>query len=128
MFRQGLRRCARPASSLRSVSMLARPRASITVSSNLATSRTVAPLRSLPSIIKSYSTEAEAAAEQTRTESNGQAATDFEDLRSLGVHDNILRSITRDMGYKTMTPVQAKTINPALKGTDMYVYRSSLFL
>lgn len=98
--------------------MLARPRASITVSSNLATSRTVAPLRSLPSIIKSYSTEAEAAAEQTRTESNGQA-TDFEDLRSLGVHDNILRSITRDMGYKTMTPVQAKTINPALKGTDI---------
>lgn len=125
MFRQGLRRCARPASSLRSVSMLARPRASITVSNNLATSRTVAPLRSLPSIIKSYSTEAEAAAEQTRAEGNGQV-TDFEDLRNLGVHENILRSITRDMGYKTMTPVQAKTINPALKGTDMYVPVASL--
>lgn len=117
MFRQGLRRCARPASSLRSVSMLARPRASIAVSSNT-TIRAITPLRTLPSIIKSYSTEAAAEAIESQP---AEEVTDFDDLEGLGVHPNILNSITKDMGYKTMTPVQAKTINPALKGTDMLV-------
>lgn len=100
--------------------MLARPRASITVASNTtnASNRSATPLRSLPSVIKSYSTES--AAEQTQSSSTVEI-TDFEDLHAIGVHPNILNAITRDMGYKTMTPVQAKTINPALKGTDMYV-------
>lgn len=45
--------------------------------------------------------------------------TRFDDLAQLNVNENLLSAITDDMGYETMTPVQAKTIVPALKGTDM---------
>lgn len=35
------------------------------------------------------------------------------------VHENVVSAITRGMGIETMTEVQSKTINEALKGTDM---------
>jgi len=43
----------------------------------------------------------------------------FGDLSTLGVHQSLIDAITLDMKYERMTPVQAKTINPALKGTDI---------
>jgi ATP-dependent RNA helicase MSS116 len=43
----------------------------------------------------------------------------FKDLKNINVNPNLLEAITKDMRYERMTPVQAKTINPALKGTDM---------
>ena len=46
--------------------------------------------------------------------------TRFENLSSLGVHENVVRSITEGMGYETMSQVQSMTIQPALAGKDMY--------
>lgn len=71
-----------------------------------------------------YSSEAAAdatakTAEELESESASSSETlAFRDIAS-PINPNLLKAITRDMGYETMTPVQAKTINPALKGTDM---------
>jgi ATP-dependent RNA helicase MSS116 len=64
-----------------------------------------------------------------RDDANIQAATDadvqapltkFQDLQDQGIiHKNIVRNMTDGMGLETMTEVQAKTINSALKGTDI---------
>ncbi|KXT16448.1 hypothetical protein AC579_1776 [Pseudocercospora musae] len=46
--------------------------------------------------------------------------TKFADLGSSGVlHNNVVRTLTEDMGLETMTEVQSKTINEALKGQDV---------
>ena len=46
--------------------------------------------------------------------------TRFDQLEKQGlVNRNIVRAITQDMGLETMTEVQTRTINQALKGTDM---------
>lgn len=47
--------------------------------------------------------------------------TRFADLAASGVHENIIRALTQDLRYETMTDVQAMSINPALSGKDMYV-------
>ncbi|EME82787.1 uncharacterized protein MYCFIDRAFT_211157 [Pseudocercospora fijiensis CIRAD86] len=59
--------------------------------------------------------------EYTDTDSDSTTPlTKFADLGSSGVlHDNVVRTLTRDMGLDTMTEVQAKTINEALKGQDV---------
>ena len=46
--------------------------------------------------------------------------TKFHELETRGlVHKNIIRTITQDMGFEAMTEVQSRTINQALKGSDM---------
>lgn len=58
---------------------------------------------------------------------NGSAAgriTRFADLTSVGVHENIVRTLTENMKYENMTDVQSMSINPALQGKDMYVGES----
>lgn len=46
--------------------------------------------------------------------------TKFQDLQDQGViHRNIVRNMTEGMGLETMTEVQSKTINSAIKGTDI---------
>lgn len=46
--------------------------------------------------------------------------TKFQDLQDQGViHRNIVRNMTERMGLETMTEVQSKTINSAIKGTDI---------
>lgn len=46
--------------------------------------------------------------------------TKFQDLQDQGViHRNVVRNMTEGMGLETMTEVQSKTINAALKGTDI---------
>ena len=62
------------------------------------------------------------AATQERTEQNNgdPVITRFDDLEARGiVHRNVVRTITGPMGLETMTEVQTKTINEALKGTDI---------
>lgn len=80
---------------------------------------------------RSYSALANATAPAGEAEhsaegaAEGAAETDglvtrFENLSSLGVHENVVRSITEGMGYETMSQVQSMTIQPALSGKDMY--------
>jgi ATP-dependent RNA helicase MSS116 len=48
--------------------------------------------------------------------------TEFQELADRGmVSDTVVRTLTRDMGLKTMTAVQSMTINETLKGIDVYV-------
>lgn len=123
MFRQGLRRCALRAASTASASMVLRSPAMGLARHQMAT--TIRPISSLKSFLpasRSYSTEAPA--EQSDVPAPSAAAAPepvslFRDLAERGVHQNLLSAIINGMGYESMTPVQAKTIVPALKGTDM---------
>lgn len=121
-----------------SASMLTRTRIALptlTRHITLPSTRSVTPLKTLPGTLRLYSTEAEAETEAqpevTETElaeesveqedaiaQPGEALL-FKDLARQGVHPNLLDAIVYDMKYDSMTPVQAKTITPALKGTDM---------
>ncbi|KAI0840912.1 DEAD-domain-containing protein [Hypoxylon sp. FL0890] len=78
------------------------------------------PLRQIA--IRLYSQESAAAHTKPEIEDLPGGIYDvnkFQDLLKLGVNERIVRAITQDMGYETMTEVQALTINPALKGTDL---------
>lgn len=120
MFRQGARRCARQASIIATPSALLRSRAVLPAIRTVAASATQSPslFRTFALSAKHYSSAAAAQAAEAPSTPNAEI-TRFEDLRSLGVHPNLLKAITEDMGYETMTPVQAKTIVSALKGTDI---------
>lgn len=86
--------------------------------------QTTTPWKGMKQVGRMYSSEAAAdatakTAEELESESASSSETlAFRDIAS-PINPNLLKAITRDMGYETMTPVQAKTINPALKGTDM---------
>lgn len=122
MFRQSLRRCVRLSGASFATPSLrtTRPVAlkSIAQSSQSA-------LRAPVSInaFRLYSSEAAAAAAEPSAETSQKAApaltTRFEDLEKLGVHRNLVDTITKGMKYETMSDVQSKTIEPALKGTDL---------
>ncbi|KAL0944374.1 dead box RNA helicase [Colletotrichum truncatum] len=121
MFRQSLRRCARLSSASFATSTLRTTRP-VVLKSIAQPSQTA--LRTPVSInaFRLYSTEAAAvASEQTAEEpkQDSGALSRFEDLRTLGVHNNLVDSITKGLKYDTMTDVQSKTIEPALKGMDM---------
>lgn len=70
-----------------------------------------------------YATDAAEApaanAEQAAETANPELITKFADLKKLGVHNNLVRSLTETLRYETMTPVQSATINAALQGKDM---------
>ncbi|KAI0848297.1 DEAD-domain-containing protein [Daldinia vernicosa] len=81
--------------------------------------RQLVPLRQIA--LRLYSQES-AAAYATQTDDSPASLyniTRFEDLSKLGVDERIIRAITVDMKYDTMTEVQSLTINPALKGVDL---------
>ena len=124
MFRHGIRRYASLAGGVASSSVLLRSRAALPIARQAlaALSRPNVPLKAVAQFSRTYSSEA-VAQESQDTEGASVAApgevVQFADLAQQGVHENLLRAITQDMGYEVMTPVQAKTINPALKGTDM---------
>ncbi|CAM1511438.1 Fc.00g089510.m01.CDS01 [Cosmosporella sp. VM-42] len=122
MFRQSLRRCANQAKSAASASLLIQSRSTLPITRRHivpSLSSRIAPLRSIASISRAYSTEATAEAPEVTSAAPSEELLRFDDLERLGVHPNLLRAITHGMNYDTMTPVQAKTINPALKGTDI---------
>ncbi|TQV98736.1 hypothetical protein V2A60_007558 [Cordyceps javanica] len=59
------------------------------------------------------------AGHQDGRKQNEEWTKQFASLADMGVNETLLRAITKDLGYQTMSPVQAKTIAPALKGTDI---------
>jgi ATP-dependent RNA helicase MSS116 len=51
---------------------------------------------------------------------SGGLVTTFDDLATRGfVHQNVVNTLTKEMGLHTMTEVQTRTINEALNGSDM---------
>lgn len=81
--------------------------------------RPVVSFKSFAAFNRLYSSEAAVAEESAAQPAAAEEMSSFQDLETIGVHRNLLDAITKDMGYETMTPVQAKAIAPALKGTDM---------
>ncbi|KAL2261473.1 hypothetical protein VTK26DRAFT_4074 [Humicola hyalothermophila] len=69
------------------------------------------------SLLRFYSAESAASADSTQP--RDRPITRFPDLATLGVHPNLVNSITRGMGFTEMTDVQSLTINPALAGKDV---------
>ncbi|PTB70624.1 DEAD-domain-containing protein [Trichoderma citrinoviride] len=122
MFRTGIRRCGALARVATTSTKLLSARAAFPASFSGAASvsRSVAPLKSFAQFNRLYSADA-AVAEENTPENAAPVGeiTSFRDLEAIGVHRNLLDAITQDMRYDTMTPVQAKTITPALKGTDI---------
>lgn len=121
MFRNGIRRCGGLARAATSSTKLLSARAAFpaTHSGAASLSRPIVPLKSFAYFTRLYSADA-AVAEDTAPENAvvGEISS-FQELETIGVHRNLLDAVIEDMRYDTMTPVQAKTITPALKGTDM---------
>ncbi|RGP73501.1 putative dead-box precursor cyt-19 [Fusarium sporotrichioides] len=117
MFRSSLRRCATQARTATTAALFSQTRAALPVARCQALT-TRLPIASINKIASFRAYSSEAAAEQTQS-----AAADVEpEVRFAeleGVDQSLIRTIIQDMGYETMTPVQAKTIKPALKGTDI---------
>ncbi|OAA47704.1 ATP-dependent RNA helicase mss116 [Metarhizium rileyi] len=120
MLRQALRRCAGlPSAAARSAvvrSWTALPIAQARVAS---LARTPTTFKSIGYASRLYSSEAAVVEAQPTEETAPGEIVNFADLSQVGVHRNLLDAITKDMRYESMTPVQSKTINPALKGTDI---------
>lgn len=127
MFKSSLQRHAR-------IGNLARRQLSSLAPRQILARPLVASSRRLPQVhiqsssfrqvaVRLYSEEA-AAHPNTHVEDSPAGIYDitkFEDLAKLGVNERLIRAITQDMRYDTMTDVQSLTINPALKGVDLYV-------
>lgn len=125
MFRQGLRTSAGLARRVlpQTATTLARQQriAAQTIRPSLPTAHT---WKAVTQFARLYSSEAAAESVQQHQENSKKPdewTVQFADLADKGVNETLLRAITKDMGYQTMSPVQAKTIGPALKGTDMFV-------
>ncbi|KAG5950419.1 hypothetical protein E4U53_005099 [Claviceps sorghi] len=120
MFRQGFRRCASLASAAAPFAVV-RNRAALAATQRtvLSISRPVTCFKSIIHASRNYSSEATAVDAEVPEAAPSGEVVKFEELTRFGVHENLLKAITKDMRYETMTPVQAKTINPALKGTDI---------
>ena len=114
MFRQSLRRCAGRVATAAIV-----PRAAPVLRRAVAPShvRPIISTRLAQFASRAYSTESEVPVEEDVD--IAESSDKFESLSELGVHENLLRAIIGEMGYDTMTPVQAKTIRPSLNGSDM---------
>lgn len=117
MFRLGARRCGRlQAGILATPSILLRPRAVLPASRLATATQTLAPFKNASWSLRAYSSEAVAAEPPASVSSEKEK---FAELADLGVDQNLIRAVTEGLGYEAMTPVQAKTITPALKGTDI---------
>jgi len=77
----------------------------------------IAVISRIASITRAYSTEAVAEQNEPAPSAEAEPEVRFSELK--GIHPNLLKTIIDDMKYDTITPVQAKTIKPALKGTDI---------
>jgi ATP-dependent RNA helicase MSS116 len=117
-----MRRCAQRASCATVGSHFLRHRilSPMTLTEKASSSKVLRPLsRYSLAFRNTYSTTADAAAEAVSENSTSEEKIYFKDLQDLGVNEALISTITQGMKYETMTPVQAKTIPPALKGTDM---------
>lgn len=117
-----MRRCAQRASCATVGSHFLRHRilSPMTVTEKASSSKVLLPLSRYGLAFRNtYSTTADAAAEAVSENSTSEEKIYFKDLQDLGVNEALISTITQGMKYETMTPVQAKTIPPALKGTDI---------
>ncbi|RFU78743.1 atp-dependent rna helicase mss116 [Trichoderma arundinaceum] len=121
MFRHGIRRCGSLARAATSSTMLLSARTTFPATQSAAASltRPAAPLKSLVCLTRFYSSQAAVAEESAPESVAAGELSSFQELEAIGVHGNLLSAIIKDMRYDTMTPVQSKTITPALKGTDI---------
>ncbi|RDA90870.1 hypothetical protein CP533_3231 [Ophiocordyceps camponoti-saundersi (nom. inval.)] len=120
MLRHGFRRCAsQAASGAASASVLLRTRPVMRSAASLCHCNASMAVKSTPFAYRFYSSEAAAADGRDVQRGESGEITQFGQLAELGVHPNLLTAVTRDMNYQNMTPVQAKTIPVALKGTDV---------
>ncbi|KAF9775606.1 hypothetical protein IL306_006273 [Fusarium sp. DS 682] len=119
MFRSSLRRCATQARSAATAALLTQTRAALpTVRRQVLTNQSsIAAISRITSFTRAYSSEAVAEQNETSASADAESVVRFGELE--GIHPNLLKTIIDDMKYDTMTPVQAKTIKPALKGTDI---------
>ncbi|KAH6996248.1 P-loop containing nucleoside triphosphate hydrolase protein [Ilyonectria sp. MPI-CAGE-AT-0026] len=119
MFRNSLRRCANQARATATASLLSQTRTTLPIARRqiVPVLSTLSPLNRIASISRAYSSEAPAAQDEAPVAAPTDAVPKFADLE--GVHPNLITAITEGMSYDNMTPVQAKTITPALKGTDI---------
>jgi hypothetical protein len=72
----------------------------------------------LRTLSQSARTRDAAATEQAQNEEGPEIRT-FEDLQQLGVHPTLTDAIKSQFGYTEMTPVQIKSVRPALAGRDL---------
>ncbi|KAK1993505.1 DEAD/DEAH box helicase [Colletotrichum falcatum] len=111
MFRQSLRRCARIGGASFATPSLRATRL-VTLKSIAQSSQST--LRAPVSInaFRLYSSEA-------ATSDTSGLTTKFADLPKLGVHEQLVDTITKGMKYENMSDIQSKTIESALKGMDL---------
>ncbi|KAG8425310.1 hypothetical protein J3458_002023 [Metarhizium acridum] len=120
MLRQGFRHCAGLTSAVtRSVFLRSRTATPLAPRGVVPLARTPGTFKSIAYSSRFYSAEAAAVETNPTEETVPRDVVNFADLSQAGVHKNLLDAITKDMRYEAMTPVQSKTINPALKGTDI---------
>ncbi|KAF5020993.1 hypothetical protein F66182_6974 [Fusarium sp. NRRL 66182] len=119
MFRSSLRRCATQARSAATAALVSQTRAAFPLAHRqvLKSQLSVASVSRIAAFTRAYSSEALAEQSQTPTSGSEEPVARFAELE--GIDQNLLKAIIGDMKYDTMTPVQAKTIAPALKGTDI---------
>ncbi|KAH7275307.1 hypothetical protein FSOLCH5_005965 [Fusarium solani] len=119
MFRTSIRRCANQARTAAAAALISQTRAALPVARRQALSAqsSIATLNKIAFISRAYSAEATAQASQPTSSAPAEEPAKFSDLEN--VDQTLLRAIIQGMKYETMTPVQAKTIVPALKGTDI---------
>ena len=119
MFRSSLRRCATQARTAATAALLSQTRAALPIARRqvLTPQSSIASLNRIASITRAYSSEAVAEQSEETSSESPEPLVRFAELE--GINGNLLNAIVKDMSYDTMTPVQAKTIKPALKGTDM---------
>ncbi|KZL86602.1 dead deah box helicase [Colletotrichum incanum] len=121
MFRQSLRRCARIGVASFATPSLRTTRP-VTLKSITQSSQSALRVPFSINAFRLYSSEAAAAVAAepaVETKEPSGLTTKFKDLDKLGVHKNLVDTITRGMKYENMTDVQSKTIEPALKGMDL---------
>ncbi|KAF4472740.1 ATP-dependent RNA helicase [Fusarium albosuccineum] len=119
MFRTSLRRCANQARTATAAALVSQTRVAFPAARRqvLSAQSSITSFNKIASIYRSYSSEAVAENPASPSPASSEEVNKFADLE--GITPNLLKSIIEDMGYETMTPVQAKTIQPALKGTDI---------
>ncbi|KAK2005576.1 DEAD/DEAH box helicase [Colletotrichum eremochloae] len=121
MFRQSLRRCARIGSASFATPCLRTTRPVILKSIVQSSQATLGAPVSINAfrLYSSGAASAVAAEPVAETQEPSGLTTKFQDLGKLGVHKNLVDTITNGMKYENMTSVQSMTIEPALKGMDL---------
>ncbi|KAJ4270008.1 hypothetical protein NW762_001681 [Fusarium torreyae] len=119
MFRSSLRRCATQARTAATAALVSQTRAALPIARRqiLTPQSSIASINRIASITRAYSSEAVAQQPEETSSESAEPLVRFAELE--GINANLLNAILKDMSYDTMTPVQAKTIKPALKGTDI---------